>query len=401
MPASASAFRRLPRNLGALALLWVAVPGLVLPARAQPASPPVEAPKESAQETKAGEGSKAPAETPKESGKSADEAARALGLKPALPALDPRALAAAPAEQRAGLEALDRKGRQAYAAGRFDEADRAFSEAYALRPIAVFLLLAAESRQQAAKGGAAIEALQIYLKAHAPPWEKEDLERRLALLRAQPATLMLRSTPEGASVSLDGKELGRVTPLRIPLETGKHALELKLRGYLPATREFEAQTATGTQLHIELQAEADERFGDKHRPIRAPLAVKPDSESAPTKSEAPTSVWVSAGIAGGALLSGTILGFLALSKQSEFNERPSESLADRGERLALFSDLSFGVALAAAVTSLVLYFARDDLDASKKKKEPKSSSSLRGSRGVNAGLKRTIPLRLENVGGRQ
>ena len=76
-----------------------------------------------------------------------------------------------------------------------------------------------------------------------------------------------------------------------------------------------------------------------------------------------TLVWVTSGISGAALITGTVLGFLALSEQSEFDESPSNEIADRGERFALMSDISIGVAAAAAVTGLVLYFGGNDDDA--------------------------------------
>jgi hypothetical protein len=46
---------------------------------------------------------------------------------------------------------------------------------------------------------------------------------------------------------------------------------------------------------------------------------------------------------------------MALTEQSDFDARPSDAAADRGERLSLFSDVMFGVAGIAAVTSIVLY----------------------------------------------
>ena len=60
-------------------------------------------------------------------------------------------------------------------------------------------------------------------------------------------------------------------------------------------------------------------------------------------------------IAGVGLVTGTIFGFLALSEQSDFDAMPTADAADRGETFALIADLSFGVAIAAGVTAIVLY----------------------------------------------
>lgn len=52
-----------------------------------------------------------------------------------------------------------------------------------------------------------------------------------------------------------------------------------------------------------------------------------------------------------------MLGVMALSEQQRFQQMPSDASADRGERYALFADVSLAVALGAAVTGLVLYLA--------------------------------------------
>ena len=66
-------------------------------------------------------------------------------------------------------------------------------------------------------------------------------------------------------------------------------------------------------------------------------------------------VWVAAGIGGAALVTGTIFGFLALDEQSDYDDSPSEKVADRGERYALFADVAFGLAAASMITAVVLY----------------------------------------------
>jgi hypothetical protein len=64
---------------------------------------------------------------------------------------------------------------------------------------------------------------------------------------------------------------------------------------------------------------------------------------------------VTTAIAGVALVTGTIFGFLALSKQSDFDAMPTAGAANDGETFALVADLSFAVAAVAGVTAIVLY----------------------------------------------
>lgn len=66
-------------------------------------------------------------------------------------------------------------------------------------------------------------------------------------------------------------------------------------------------------------------------------------------------VWITVGIAAAALILGTVMGFLALSEQSNFDAQPSHEIADRGVAFALTADISFGVAGAAAITAIILY----------------------------------------------
>ena len=51
---------------------------------------------------------------------------------------------------------------------------------------------------------------------------------------------------------------------------------------------------------------------------------------------------------------------MALKNKSDFDKAPTEAKADKGERLALFADVGFGIAVAGAVTALVLYLTASD-----------------------------------------
>jgi len=72
---------------------------------------------------------------------------------------------------------------------------------------------------------------------------------------------------------------------------------------------------------------------------------------------------VLSGVGGAALLTGVIVGALALSAQSEFDDGVSSGLArdelqdigDSAESRALIADISFGLAAAAVITAVVLF----------------------------------------------
>jgi serine/threonine-protein kinase len=63
------------------------------------------------------------------------------------------------------------------------------------------------------------------------------------------ATVALTSTPSGASVSIDGKQTGRVTPLQLALDKpGNHTFLLQKQGYLDATTS--ANLPPGEIVHL-------------------------------------------------------------------------------------------------------------------------------------------------------
>ncbi|MBI5477662.1 MAG: PEGA domain-containing protein [Deltaproteobacteria bacterium] len=62
-----------------------------------------------------------------------------------------------------------------------------------------------------------------------------SLRTKLEALMVGPARLAVRSSPPGAYVSLDGKEIGR-TPLEREVPGGQHTLRLRHRGHIAAER---------------------------------------------------------------------------------------------------------------------------------------------------------------------
>ena len=82
------------------------------------------------------------------------------------------------------------------------------------------------------------------------------------------------------------------------------------------------------------------------------------------------SVYVTAGVTGAALITGTIFGIMALSDSSKFKDTPTAELADSGENKALVADLCFGLALTFGITTAVLFLSKED-DSSDKPKTAK------------------------------
>ena len=71
-------------------------------------------------------------------------------------------------------------------------------------------------------------------------------------------------------------------------------------------------------------------------------------------------MWIAGVVGGVGIVTGTVLGIAALNEKADYDDNPTEASADRGERLALFADVSFGVGAMALITGAVLLLTYDD-----------------------------------------
>ena len=264
------------------------------------------------------------------------------------------------AEAREAARQAYARGQEAFRTGDYDAAIASFEEAYAAVPNPVVLLGLAEAQERKGDIPATIATLERYLAERADAPDRAQIEARLTDLRGRPAVLVITSAPEGATISVDGEAREEVTPAEIEVPPGEHVIAVTLAGHDPASQTLEA--TVGGRHEVELTLEAapeqpiEDPFGETGEPAEPPVEPPVVDEEEEGLS---TGVWVSAGVAGAALVGGTVLGFLALSEQSDFDATPSEESADRGERLALFADVAFGVAAIAGVTAIVLFVTSD------------------------------------------
>lgn len=267
----------------------------------------------------------------------------------------------------ANVGAQDRqRARQLYAeaqalfeSGQYAAAESSFRAAYEAMPNPVVLKAIASAQEQQGNISGALETLRRYLR-DAPPDapDRAEVEQRVRELSSRPATVAISSTPPGASIVVDGEDSGQTTPAEVTMSAGEHTVELRLTGYAPATQTFEAQAATRVRLEMALQeaaaGEGPDAFGTEGGD-GAGAEESGGGDDGGGSADPSAGVWVTAGIGAAGLISGTVFGFLALSEQSNFDSEPANDTADRGEAFALVADISFGVAAAMAITSLVLY----------------------------------------------
>lgn len=155
------------------------------------------------------------------------------------------------------------------------------------------------------------------------------------------ATLVVRSEPSGAAVSIDGAERGR-TPLAVDLEPGRHVLALRLEGRAP--------------VHRTLLLTAGRKVVEERLAPAAASAI--DDEQVAAGEGSDTGFWLGVGAGGVALASAgiaTALGLRTLQLRDEAATAGTQPENDRavseGEDTRLLTNVAWGVTAAAAAAS--------------------------------------------------
>jgi tetratricopeptide (TPR) repeat protein len=272
---------------------------------------------------------------------------------PSAPAPAPSAAPPTEAQREAAREAYAR-GQALFAENKHAEAKAAFEQAYAQVANPVVLVSIAECDVRLGNLDAAHDTLQRYLKERPDAPDRAEVQQKIAELVATPATLVLTSEPAGALIVLDGTNTGKTTPADITVERGDHNVELSLAGHEKASTPVTARLGARHELHIALHAEA--------APPPQPEAPAAPPTGAGGQGSPTTALWITGVVGAAGLVTGTVLGFMVLAEQSDFDTDPTADSADRGERLALFTDVAFGIGAMALITGAVIYLTADDAE---------------------------------------
>jgi hypothetical protein len=285
------------------------------------------------------------------------------------------------ADARTRARAAYTEGQRLFEAGDFPGALAKFEEAYAIVSNPVVLLGVASAQERLGRLPEARATLERYLRERADAPDRADVERRIAALPAPapapaaeeaappvaaaeppPGTVSVTSEPAGALLMVDGMPADRTTPAELRLAPGEHTIGFGAPGFEPATVTVSVSTggahavnAALTALPAAEDAAADEDAAEDAAEEDAAETEETPSDVPPAETEPSAATWILTAVAGASLVTGTVFGFLALSRQSDFDVLPTRSLADEGEAFALAADLAFGVATAAGITAIVLY----------------------------------------------
>jgi len=257
-------------------------------------------------------------------------------------------------EQAAAREHYS-NGKTAYDSNDFSTALDEFQAAYDIKPHPTVLRSIAECMLQTGDIQGAIKNFEKYLDDPEAS-QKEEVKERLEEAHGMRGTVELTSTPAGAGILIDGSVSDKVTPVTIELLPGEHEITFNLNEQPPIVKSVEVKEGEVSLLNADF--EVDDVNG---RQLIDPFAGEDDTAEAKIEKESegpPPAFWAAAAIAGVGLISGTIFGTMALGAEDDYKKDPTNAdTKDNGERSALISDISFGVALTSAIVGTVILVA--------------------------------------------
>jgi hypothetical protein len=231
------------------------------------------------------------------------------------------AAAAPPAHDLARARTLDKEGARAYSEGRYADAIRDFEEAYRLGGPAFELWNVAKCHIRLDQPEQAAAMLEKYLATpNLPKEDRDDANTQLETLKKRPSTLVVSSTPPGATVTLDGKVLDGKTPLSMTVPPGTHTVVITSSSAAPYTKQVEARYGQ----RIAVDAAAPPPAESRPPPPPNPYEVK-EGQPLALRAALGISLPLHGGVGGNVGLAFTALGTYRLV------ELPNESARARGE----------------------------------------------------------------------
>ena len=253
------------------------------------------------------------------------------------------------------------KGKAFYEERKFAESLAEFTAAYDTKPHPTVLKSIAECQVQTGDILGAVATLEKYLESPEAD-DKESVEERIEQLKKTPVKVAFTSVPEGAEITIAGQEQEGVTPTEIELAPGEHVVTFSVEGYEPLSKPLTVALGEAPQLGADFAAEGTPTAQEPEPAVVDPPFAGQETETQPEppapevneSSGPPPAFWAMAAVTGVGLITGTVFGSMALSLESDYEENPTTAKQEAGLRDAIITDVSFGVAAAAAIAGTVL-----------------------------------------------
>ena len=261
-------------------------------------------------------------------------------------------------------------GVELYEDGKLEQASVAFERAYELKPTYRILFNIAQVENDLGHFAAALRAYTIYLAEGGDEIDAERLAQvksEIERLDSLVGMILVESEIEAAEVYVDDRREGG-TPLDGPVfvDLGEHEVVIK-RGVEVVHKE-RVRVAGGERVVVEVSV--GEAGAEGAAPPADVTGEADEGADALPAADEPTRTWtwVAFGVGGAAALGAVITGSVATAKRKDVTGQcdgtdcdPSlRSEADQVESLSLATDVLVGMAAAAAVSGVILYFVEPD-----------------------------------------
>jgi PEGA domain len=213
----------------------------------------------------------------------------------------------------------------------------------------------------------AVRAYERFLAA--PPaklaGEVGSIVKRVDELKAMPAKVHIETVPAGATVTVDGALQMQASPLDVTLTPGRHLVHVAAPEHDALEREVDVSFASTQSVAMELTAAPPTPPSAVAPPVAFAPAVPemsplpPPPSPAEPKATRRTVALAAAGVAVAGVGVATVFGILALDNKNSYRKSPTYSNSDNGNNDAAYSDGGIALAIAAGVTSLVLFLTND------------------------------------------
>lgn len=264
-----------------------------------------------------------------------------------------------------------------FEARQYEAAEAAWLSAYSLGQDPTLLIAVADTRQRREDEPGAVAMLEQYLVERPDAPDRPSVETRIATLLQSPAVLVVRSEQPGHAILLDGVPVEKKTPAELEVEPGTHTVVVVGEG--KHVGEKTVQVGYGEVTHLDFTPDTTSEVileQSEEANLQARLAIEEEDTTIRR------AVISTGSIAAAALVTGTVLGVLALREEQTYRDDPTLSTADKGERYAIFADVSFGLAALSAITSFTLFMTHKN----KRKRERQVEGLRIEARGAGAKL---------------
>jgi hypothetical protein len=183
-----------------------------------------------------------------------------------------------------------------------------------------------------------------------------QVRRSLAAAEARFAWVQVTSPRPGCSVHVDGRAVG-APPSRVPLDPGRHVVEVRRPGAQPASMELQLLASEQRAISltpIDLPGETPAT-----RSVTEPPSTRP--EPAPVGRRRLHPGWFWAGVALTAALTGATvaMGVLTMRARSDYYDAPTKQGYDDFVQRRLITNILTGLLVGSGVTTTVLFFYTD------------------------------------------